>query len=185
MVKLDTIVTRGGDRGETSLADGSRVGKDHPRIAVFGAFDEANTAIGSLRVVCAGMPEIDKVLARIQNDLFDLGADLAAPANPDRPSRLTEAYIERLDAAAAVWNARISPLTSFILPGGTEPACRAHLARTAARRAERELVALAATEPVSPVHVPFMNRLSDAMFILARLLNDEGRADILWLPGGG
>jgi len=184
MVKLDTIVTRGGDRGETSLADGSRVGKDHPRIAVFGALDETNAAIGFLRVVCAGMPEIDKVLARIQNDLFDLGAELATPVSPDRPSRLTEAYVERLDTAAATWNACIAPLTSFILPGGTEAASRAHLARTAARRTERELVALAAAESVSPVLIPYVNRLSDAMFILARLLNDEGRADILWLPGG-
>lgn len=184
MVKLDTIVTRGGDRGETSLADGSRVAKDHPRVAVFGALDEANTTIGFLRVACAGMPEIDRVLARMQNDLFDLGADLAAPPNVDRPSRLTAAYLERLDAAAADWNAALAPLTSFILPGGTEAAARAHLARTAARRAERELVALAASEPVSPVVIPYVNRLSDAMFILARLLNDGGRADILWHPGG-
>lgn len=184
MVKLDNIITRGGDRGETSLADGSRVAKDHPRIAVFGTLDETNAAIGFLRVACASMPEIDRVLARIQNDLFDLGADLANPPREDRPSRLTETYVTRLDEAATSWNARIAPLTSFILPGGTEAAARAHLARTSARRAERELVALAAREPVSPVHIPYMNRLSDTMFILARLLNDEGRADILWLPGG-
>lgn len=184
MVKLDRIVTRGGDRGETSLADGSRVPKDHRRIAVFGAMDETNAAIGFLRVACAGVPEVDPLLGRIQNDLFDLGADLASPKSEDRPSRLTEAYVARLDEAASDWAERLAPLTSFILPGGTEAAARAHLARTVARRAERELVALAAAESISPVHIPYMNRLSDLMFILARLLNDEGRADILWVPGG-
>ncbi|ABQ30745.1 MULTISPECIES: cob(I)yrinic acid a,c-diamide adenosyltransferase [Acidiphilium] len=184
MVKLDTIVTRGGDRGETSLADGSRVAKSHRRIAVFGALDEANTAIGFLRVACAGLPAVDRVLAAIQNDLFDIGAELAAPPDPARPSRLTETYLARLDSAAADWNARLAPLTSFILPGGTEAAARAHLARTAARRAERELVALAAEAGVSDIPIPYLNRLSDVMFILARLLNDEGRADTLWRPGG-
>lgn len=183
MVKLDKIVTRGGDKGETSLADGSRIAKHHPRIAVFGALDETNAAIGFLRVACAAMPEIDRVLGRVQNDLFDLGADLARPASEDQPSRLTDAYVARLDEAAAAWNAALAPLGSFILPGGTEAAARAHLARTSARRAERELVALAAAEPVSPVHIPYMNRLSDVMFILARVLNDNGRTDVLWVPG--
>lgn len=184
MVKLDTIVTRGGDRGETSLADGSRVAKSHTRIAVFGALDETNTAVGLLRVVCAQSPEIDSVLAAIQNDLFDIGADLAAPADPARPSRLTNAYVARLDEAATAWNARLGPLTSFILPGGTEAASRAHLARTIARRAERELVRLAGETSISDIPIPYLNRLSDTMFILARLLNDEGRADTLWRPGG-
>lgn len=184
MVKLDTIVTRGGDRGETSLADGSRVAKHHPRVAVFGALDETNAAIGFLRVVCSDRSDIDRELAQIQNDLFDLGADLAAPPEAGRASRLTDAYVERLDSIAATWNASLAPLTSFILPGGTEAAARAHLARTATRRAERELVALAETTTVSPVVIPYVNRLSDAMFILARLLNDGGRADILWRPGG-
>lgn len=184
MVKLDTIVTRGGDGGETSLADGSRVAKSHTRIAVFGALDETNAAVGLLRVACAQSPEIDRVLAAIQNDLFDIGADLAAPSDPARPSRLTSAYVARLDAAAAAWNADLAPLTSFILPGGTEAAARAHLARTIARRAERELVRLAGEAEISEVPIPYLNRLSDAMFILARRLNDEGRADTLWQPGG-
>lgn len=184
MVKLDRIVTRGGDGGETSLANGARLPKNHPRIAVFGALDETNTAIGSLRVVCADRQDIDRVLASIQNDLFDLGADLAEPITDARPSRLSDVYLLRLDNAAATWNASIEPLHSFILPGGIEAAARAHLARTAARRAERELVAFAAVEPVSSILIPYMNRLSDTMFILARLLNDNGRADILWVPGG-
>ncbi|MHB1303136.1 MAG: cob(I)yrinic acid a,c-diamide adenosyltransferase [Acidiphilium sp.] len=184
MVKLDRIITRGGDGGETSLADGSRLRKNAPRIAVFGALDETNAAIGFLRVVCVDRPEIDRVLAVIQNDLFDLGADLANPATDGHASHLTQSCLTGLEDAAGAWNARIEPLRSFILPGGTEAAARAHLARTAARRAEREIVALAAVGPISPVLIPYVNRLSDVLFILARLLNDEGRADVLWVPGG-
>ncbi|MCF3945849.1 cob(I)yrinic acid a,c-diamide adenosyltransferase [Acidiphilium sp. AL] len=184
MVKLDRIVTRGGDGGETSLADGSRLRKDAARIQVFGALDEANAAIGALRVVCADRPSIDRILARIQNDLFDLGADLATPGI-DRPGpKLTETYLLALDDAVAALNVSLAPLRSFVLPGGTEAASRAHLARAVARRAERDLVALAAAEPVSPVLVPYMNRLSDFLFVLARSLNDDGRTDILWVPGG-
>lgn len=183
MVKLDRIVTRGGDGGETSLADGSRLRKDAARIMVLGALDETNAAIGALRVVCADRPAIDRVLARIQNDLFDLGADLATPGI-DRPGpRLTETYLLGLDRAVAELNENLAPLRSFVLPGGTEAASRAHIARTIARRAERDLVGLAAAEPVSSILVPYMNRLSDFLFVLARSLNDNGRADILWAPG--
>jgi cob(I)alamin adenosyltransferase len=184
MLRLDRIVTRGGDSGETSLADGSRLPKNHPRIQVLGALDETNTAIGSLRVVCADRPEIDHLLAQIQNDLFDLGADLATPGTKRRGPPLTEDYLVKLEDAAKTLNQTIEPLKSFVLPGGTEPAARAHLARTIARRAERDLVALAAAEPISPIVVPYINRLSDVMFILGRLLNDNGKADILWVPGG-
>ncbi len=184
MVKLDRIVTRGGDGGETSLADGSRLRKDAARIQVFGALDETNAAIGALRVVCADRPAIDLILARIQNDLFDLGADLATPGL-DRPGpRLTETYLLALDQAVAELNKNLTPLRSFVLPGGTEAASRAHLARTITRRAERELVALAAVEQVSPILIPYMNRLSDFLFVLARSLNDNGTTDILWAPGG-
>lgn len=183
MVKLDRITTRGGDHGETSLADGTRLRKDHPRIQVLGALDETNTAIGALRVVCADRRDVDELLAHIQNDLFDLGADLATPGTQRRGPPLTETYLLPLEAAATALNADIAPLRSFVLPGGTEAASRAHLARTAARRAERDLVALAATEAVSPVLIPYLNRLSDLMFILARKLNDNGNADILWIPG--
>lgn len=184
MLRLDRIVTRGGDTGETSLADGSRLPKNHPRIQVLGALDETNTAIGALRVTCADRPEIDALLARIQNDLFDLGADLATPGTARRGPALTEEYLAKLDEAAGNLNETIEPLRSFVLPGGTEAAARAHLARTIARRAERDLVALAADEPISPIHVRYLNRLSDVMFILARHLNDNGRADVLWMPGG-
>ncbi len=184
MLRLDRIVTRGGDAGETSLADGSRLPKHHPRIQVLGALDETNTAIGALRVTVADRPEIDDLLSRIQNDLFDLGADLATPGTTRRGPQLTEDYLIKLEDAAKSLNETIEPLRSFVLPGGTEAATRAHLARTIARRAERDLVALAAAEPISPILVPYINRLSDVMFILARLLNDNGKADILWVPGG-
>ncbi|HEX7389588.1 MAG TPA: cob(I)yrinic acid a,c-diamide adenosyltransferase [Acidiphilium sp.] len=183
MVKLDRIVTRGGDGGETSLADGTRLRKDHPRIQVLGALDETNAALGALRVPCADRPAIDRILARIQNDLFDLGADLATPG--DRPGpKLTEAYLLPLDEAIVTLNQSIAPLRSFILPGGSEAAARAHLARAVARRAERDLVALAASDPISPILIPYINRLSDFLFVLARSLNDDGRTDILWVPGG-
>jgi cob(I)alamin adenosyltransferase len=184
MLRLDRIVTRGGDAGETSLADGSRLPKHHPRIQVLGALDETNTAIGALRVTVADRPEIDGLLSRIQNDLFDLGADLATPGTTRRGPQLTEDYLIKLEDAAKSMNETIEPLRSFVLPGGTEAATRAHLARTIARRAERDLVALAAAEPISPILIPYVNRLSDVMFILARLLNDNGKADILWIPGG-
>ncbi|MGC9269777.1 cob(I)yrinic acid a,c-diamide adenosyltransferase [Acidiphilium sp.] len=184
MLRLDRIVTRGGDNGETSLADGSRLPKHHPRIAALGALDETNTAIGSLRVVCKDRPEVDDLLARIQNDLFDLGAALAIQGAIGRGPALTEDYLVKLEDAAKTLNDSIEPLRSFVLPGGTEAAARAHLARTVARRAERDLATLAAAEPIAPILIPYINRLSDVMFILARRLNDNGKADILWVPGG-
>jgi cob(I)alamin adenosyltransferase len=182
MVRIDTVVTRGGDGGETSLGDGERVRKDTRRVVAIGAVDEANAAIGLLRLHTAGTPE-DAMLARIQNDLFDLGADLCVPGEAGARLRLNEAPVLRLDAEAAAMNATLPKLTSFILPGGTPGAAYAHLARTTARHAERTVVALTAEEAVNPHVLRYLNRLSDHLFILARVLNDHGKADVLWVPG--
>lgn len=182
MVKLDRIATRGGDGGETSLANGARVRKDHARIEVFGALDEANSAIGWLRAACADHAAISDVLGRVQNHLFDLGADLATPGERRSGPQIDERYAAYLDENLVIYNQRLQPLMSFVLPGGTEAACRAHLARTSVRRAERELVALSALEPISPLLIPYLNRLSDLLFVLARVLNHDGRDDVLWVP---
>ncbi|MDE2006766.1 MAG: cob(I)yrinic acid a,c-diamide adenosyltransferase [Rhodospirillales bacterium] len=184
MVRIDRVVTRGGDRGETSLGDGSRLAKDAPRIGAIGAVDEANAAIGVLRAALAGgEPDADAALARIQNDLFDLGADLSVPGEGGARLRMSEAPVERLEAEIAAMNAALPPLASFVLPGGRAPAAAAHMARTTVRRAERDLVALVAREAVTPAALRYLNRLSDHMFVLARVLNDRGRADIAWVPG--
>ncbi|MCX7375069.1 MAG: cob(I)yrinic acid a,c-diamide adenosyltransferase [Alphaproteobacteria bacterium] len=181
MVKLDVITTRGGDGGETSLGDGSRVRKDALRVEAYGTVDEANAAIGMLRLHVDA--QADAMLARIQNDLFDLGADLCVPGTgPDR-LRITEGQCLRLEQEVAAMNAEIAPLDSFILPAGTPGAAYAHLVRTISRRAERLVVALAAAEPVNPDAVKYLNRLSDHMFVLGRRLNDNGRADVKWVPG--
>ncbi len=182
MVRIDTVVTRGGDGGETSLGDGARVRKDAPRVVAIGAVDEANAAIGLLRLHASGS-EADAMLSRIQNDLFDLGADLCVPGEAGARLRLNEAPVLRLEAEAAAMNVTLPKLTSFILPGGTPGAAYAHLARTAARHAERTVVALSAEEAVNPLVLRYLNRLSDHLFILARVLNDSGKADVLWRPG--
>ena len=181
MVRLDVIVTRGGDGGETSLGDGARLRKDAPRIEAIGAVDEANAAIGALRA--AADAGTDAALARIQNDLFDLGADLAVPGEGGARLRMSAAPVLRLDAEIAAMNAALPPLTSFILPGGSAPAAAAHLARTVARRAERAVVRLAAEEPVTPDAIRYLNRMSDHLFVLARVLNANGAGDVLWVPG--
>jgi cob(I)alamin adenosyltransferase len=190
MVRIDRVVTRGGDGGQTSLGDGSRVAKDAPRIAAMGTVDEANAAIGLLRCVVSGAPEIDAMLARIQNDLFDVGADLCVPG-ADRTDRLrlSDVSVARLEDEVAELNAGLAPLTSFVLPGGTEAAARAHLARTVVRRAERDAVRLATTEVLNPILVRYLNRLSDHLFVLARACNAQstnaqGTGDVLWVPGG-
>ena len=181
MVRLDIITTRGGDGGQTSLGDGSRVSKDSLRVETIGAVDEANAALGLLRLHTAGRPE-DAMLARIQNDLFDLGADLCVPGSGDEDRlRMTDTQCARLEAELAEMNAALPPLRSFVLPGGTPAAAHAHLARTAARRAERVAVALAAAEAVNPVAIRYLNRLSDHLFVLSRALN--AGADVLWVPG--
>jgi cob(I)alamin adenosyltransferase len=180
MVRLDIITTRGGDGGQTSLGDGSRVAKDTLRIEAIGAVDEANATLGLLRLHTDG--EEDAMLARIQNDLFDLGADLCVPGpGDDDRLRMADSQCARLEAEVATMNADLPPLRSFVLPGGTPAAAHAHLARTSARRAERVTVALAAAEAVNPVAVRYLNRLSDHLFVLSRRLNAGG--DVLWVPG--
>lgn len=190
MVRLTRIYTRGGDKGETSLGDGARVAKHDPRVAAFGTVDEANATIGLARLHLGRTgPEADadQILARVQNDLFDLGADLCrpeagAPAEP-APLRVTAAQVARLEGEIDRLNADLAPLTSFVLPGGTAGAAHLHLARTVVRRAEREMTALARSEAVNPEAIRYANRLSDLLFVLARVLNDGGAQDVLWEPG--
>jgi|SRR5215469_4922128 len=190
MVKLTRIYTRGGDKGRTSLGDGSRVAKHDPRVEAYGTVDEANAALGLARLHAEG--EAEAMLARIQNDLFDLGADLCRPedssdskGNTKRaaPLRIVEAQVTRLEREIDEMNAALHPLESFVLPGGSPAAAYLHLARTVARRAERLMTALAAKSVVNPIAIKYINRLSDHLFVLARYLNDRGKADILWRPG--
>lgn len=184
MVKLDRIYTGGGDAGKTSLGDGSRVAKHAPRIEACGAVDEANSAIGVARLHAG--PDVDAMLARIQNDLFDLGADLCVPPGGRRGDgalRIAATQVARLEAEIDSTNAALAPLTSFVLPGGTAAAAHLHVARAAVRRAERQVAALAAEETVEPPALVYLNRLSDHLFVLARRCNDGGRADVLWQPG--
>lgn len=182
MVRIDRVVTRGGDNGETSLGDGARVHKDDDRVRAMGAVDEANAAIGVLRAI--GLTaEPDAMLARAQNDLFDLGADLCVPGEGGDRLRLTDQPAARLEKEIAAVNAELQPLRSFVLPGGTAAAAQAHVARTIVRRAEREVVAVAAVQPINPALVRYLNRLSDLLFVLARALNGAA-GDVLWVPGG-
>jgi len=184
MVRLTRIYTRGGDAGETSLGDGARVRKDHLRVEAFGTVDEANAAVGLARLSTAG--EIDAMLARIQNDLFDLGADLCTPEDGRRAAgalRIQASQVARLEQEIDALNAALKPLDSFVLPGGTPAAAHLHLARTVTRRAERLVVALAAREAVNAEAVKYLNRLSDHFFVLSRHLNDKGAGDVLWTPG--
>ena len=157
MIRIDRVITRGGDEGKTSLGDGTRLDKDHVRVEAYGTVDEANAAIGLMRLHTAGNGEADAMLARIQNDLFDLGADLCVPGEAGERLRLTDAPSIRLEAEVAAMNAALPPLTSFILPGGTAAAAHAHLARTTVRRAERRVVELARQEPLNPCIVRFLN----------------------------
>jgi cob(I)alamin adenosyltransferase len=184
MVKLTKIYTRGGDGGETSLADGERVPKYDLRIEAYGTVDEANAAIGIARLHTQG--EADAMLGRIQNDLFDLGADLATPGedfSDPAALRVVEAQVERLEAEIDAMNAKLKPLESFILPGGSPAAAHLHLARTITRRAERLIAELFGVEPVNPAALRYANRLSDHLFVLGRHLNQDGAADVLWVPG--
>ncbi len=183
MVRIDVVVTRGGDTGETSLGDGARLRKDAVRIAAIGAVDEANAAIGMLRLTTRDMPEADAMLARVQNDLFDVGADLSVPGEGGDRLRLTDAPVARLEAEVAAMNGALPRLTSFVLPGGSAGAAHAHMARTIVRRAERDLVRMAAQETVTPALLRYLNRLSDHLFVLARVLNGNGADDELWVPG--
>jgi cob(I)alamin adenosyltransferase len=185
MVKLDRIYTGGGDAGQTSLVGGARVAKSSARMQAIGDVDEANAAIGLARVALAGDSGVNAVLAEVQNDLFDLGADLATPGSEVDGSklRIAQRQVDAIEAAIDRFNEALSPLTSFVLPGGTEAAARIHMARTVARRAERVVWALAALEPVGAQAPVYLNRLSDLLFVLARRANGGGAADVLWQPG--
>ena len=184
MVRLTRIYTRGGDAGDTSLGDGVRVPKHALRVAAYGTVDEANAAIGIARLHADA--ESDEVLGRIQNDLFDLGADLCTPEGGRRAAgalRIVPAQTERLEREIDVMNATLAPLDSFILPGGNAAAAHLHLARTVVRRAERLVSDLAQGESVNPEALKYLNRLSDHLFVLGRRLNDGGTRDVLWRPG--
>ena len=184
VVRIDRVSTRGGDGGETSLGDGTRLGKDTPRIAAIGDVDEANAAIGVLRLHTREMPGIDAVLARIQNELFDVGADLCVPDTAGDRLRLTDTPLRALEADAAALNATLPPLDSFVLPAGTAGAAHAHMARTIARRAERAVVHLHGSAPLNANLIRYLNRLSDYLFILARALNAPAGVEPKWRPGG-
>jgi cob(I)alamin adenosyltransferase len=182
MVILNKIYTRTGDSGSTALANGERRPKHDLRVSAYGTVDEANSAVGLARLSAAG--DMDALLARIQNDLFDLGADVATPeAARGERLRVSAAQVERLEQEIDALNTALAPLTSFVLPGGTPAAAALHLCRTVARRAERLVVELAAREPVTPEAVRYINRLSDFFFVAARVANDNGAADVLWVPG--
>jgi cob(I)alamin adenosyltransferase len=181
MVQLTRIYTRGGDAGETSLGDGRRVAKTDPRVAAMGTVDEANGVIGLARLHTTGA--VDAMLARIQNDLFDLGADLCMPDEGEGALRIVAVQVERLEQEIDALNEKLAPLDSFVLPGGTALAAWLHLGRTVARRAERDVIALAAREPVNDEVIKYLNRLSDHLFVLARHANEDGAVDVKWVPG--
>ena len=185
MVKLNKIYTRTGDDGTTGLVDGSRCPKHSARINAMGLVDEANSAIGLAAVLMSGAPGAD--ITRIQNDMFDLGADLATPGEDFAPSemvlRMVPSQAEWLEARIDALNEKLQPLTNFILPGGTELAARLHVARATTRAAERAMVMLAAVLPVNPAALAYINRLSDYLFVLARVVNDNGKRDVKWVPG--
>lgn len=185
MVKLNKIYTRTGDDGTTGLVDGSRCPKYAARIHAMGTVDEANSAIGLAATKMAGQPGAE--ITRIQNDLFDLGADLATPGDDFTPSdmvlRMVASQTEWLEQRIDALNEKLQPLTSFILPGGSELAARLHIARAVTRAAERAMVALAAQDAVNPAALSYINRLSDYLFVLARVVNDNGRMDVKWVPG--
>ncbi|TAU90626.1 cob(I)yrinic acid a,c-diamide adenosyltransferase [Rhizobium leguminosarum] len=189
MVKLNKIYTKTGDDGTTGLVSGPRRLKDDLRVEAYGTIDEANSAIGMARLHTAGLSELDAMLMSIQNDLFDLGADLATPDTGEPPAyeplRIAETQVDRVEHDIDLLNAGLEPLKSFILPGGSPAAAHLHLARTIARRAERLMVALARTdgEIVGEPAMKYVNRLSDFLFVAARHANDQGHADVLWVPG--
>jgi cob(I)alamin adenosyltransferase len=182
-VRLTRIYTRGGDKGQTSLGDGGRVSKLDARIAAFGTADELNAAVGV--VIAADCPEpIREVLARIQNELFDLGADLAVPMEHESRLRVTQAQVKALERDCDVFNEELPDLKSFVLPGGSEVAARLHVARTICRRAEREALTASGSHSVNPVALAYLNRLSDLLFIVARAANAaDGFEEPLWRPG--
>jgi cob(I)alamin adenosyltransferase len=187
MVVLNKIYTRSGDAGSTALGTGERVSKHSARIAAYGTVDETNAVIGVARTHLAADPKLDQMLSRIQNDLFDLGADLCAPDRDGAQQRLrvSDAQTKRLEDEIDAMNAELTPLRSFVLPGGTPAAAALHVARTVCRRAERAMVELSAIpgEQVSAPALKYINRLSDLLFVASRYVNDRGAKDVLWVPG--
>jgi cob(I)alamin adenosyltransferase len=187
MVRLDKIVTKAGDGGKTRLATGEPVSKASARVEAYGVVDEANSAIGVARLHTSSDFVLDPILDRAQNDLFDLGADLATPETDPPPPfaalRIQESQVLRLEKEIDLLNEALEPLTSFVLPGGAPAAAHLHVARATMRRAERAIVALAQAERVSPEAIKFANRMSDLLFVAARWANDKGRADVIWKPG--
>lgn len=189
MVRLNKIYTRTGDAGTTGLGSGERVRKDDLRIAAYGTVDETNATIGVVRIHLAGHQGLDQKLGRIQNDLFDLGADLCVPDRGKKPEfeplRMSDDQVARIEAEIDEMNAELKPLKSFVLPGGSPASAALHVARTVCRRAERDMVALAALEdePVSAQALKYINRLSDFLFVAGRYVNDRGKSDVLWVPG--
>ena len=184
MVVLNRIYTKTGDKGETGLGDGTRLPKDALRIAAYGTVDEANCALGLARLETHG--DVDAMLARIQNDLFDLGADLCVPETSRHAAkalRIADAQVERLEKEIDTMNEELEPLSSFVLPGGTKAGAHLHLARAIVRRAERLMVELARSEPVGMPALKYVNRLSDHLFVASRYVNDKGAKDVLWVPG--
>jgi cob(I)alamin adenosyltransferase len=190
MVVLSKIYTRTGDKGTTALGSGERVPKHSLRIDAYGTVDETNASIGMVRLHLGDAdPKLDAMLLRIQNDLFDLGADLCVPDRGQKleyePLRMVDAQVKRLEQEIDEMNAELKPLRSFVLPGGTPAAAALHMARTISRRAERLMVALAGepNEPVGPAALKYINRLSDFLFVASRYVNDRGKSDVLWVPG--
>lgn len=186
MVTLTQIYTRGGDQGKTSLGDGVRVAKHSLRVQAYGTVDELNATLGLVRLHTGQDAAVEAMLMRIQNDLFDLGADLCRPgddASDEKTLRIQETQVLRLEREIDQMNAELAPLTSFVLPGGTPAAANLHLARTVCRRAERLVSALNEMEPVNFLALRYLNRLSDFFFVASRYLNDKGQLDVLWQPG--
>ena len=199
MVYLSRIYTKTGDQGDTGLGDGSRVPKDHPRVTAYGSVDELNSILGIFLVHLQNSltpnpspggrgEELGELIRSVQNDLFDVGADLCLPSNenekPGQVLRVRAEQAERLEKVIDHYNERLQPLRSFILPGGTQAAAWCHLGRTVCRRAERDVVTLMRNEKVNPQVVVYLNRLSDLLFVLGRVCNQDGRDDVLWVPGG-
>ena len=189
MVVLNKIYTRTGDDGSTALGTGERREKNDLRIAAYGTVDEANACIGMARLHTAEDPALDAMLSRVQNDFFDLGADLATPDTGEPPEypplRVTDHQVDRVEKEIDELNARLEPLRSFVLPGGSPASAALHLARTVTRRAERLIVELSnrPAEPVTPAAIRYINRVSDLLFVASRAANHDGRDDVLWVPG--
>jgi len=182
-MRLDKIYTRSGDDGTTSLGDGKRVPKFDPRVEAYGTVDEANAQIG-VGILYVKDSEIRELLARIQNDLFDVGADLSKPQNVTGSSlRLSSTQVTWIEEQIDFYNSQLDPLNSFVLPGGSEASAHLHVARTVVRRAERSVAQLAATQPINLILSEYLNRLSDLLFVLGRFVNDHGHADVTWRPG--